>query len=228
MQFQLVENTTTINKGRKPLQIERIFPLNSEVLKRSKCATSKKTLEQSESIASSDYCLYGCPELTDDGQDGHFIYCIMPTVMSRDTTICVLSLLQRKVINRKDTEPRYEYASSLLYMKLPFCERVETFNSCDSEVDMDDRITSLNMIVKKKIVQLVKDRNQCFKDRHNEGQLMDRPVTLSRDCKAHIAMYQLVAPPYLLSVALQDEFNAVASGITCICVILYVNLTYLY
>jgi hypothetical protein len=217
MRFQLIENIITIVEERKPLTIERIFPLDSrEVLTHS----GNVDLEQSQCVNSGDHCLYKCPELAGASQDSHFIYCIMPTVMSEDTTICVLSLLQRKVISMQDAEPRYKYASSLLYTKLPPYERVDAFESSDNEDDMNGRIISLSMGTKKKITQLVKDRNQCFKNTYNnafhEGQLMDRPIVLSSDCKAHIMVHQAVASPYLLSMTLQNEFNALVSSIVCI------------
>jgi hypothetical protein len=117
-------------------------------------------------------------------------------------------------------------------MKLPSQEREDAFDSSDSEDDMNDGAISLSIDVKKEIIQLVEYRNQCFKDKHNgrfrEGRLMDWPITLSRDCKAHIAVYQDVTPPYLLSVSLQDEFNALVSSIACICVTFYANLLHLH
>jgi hypothetical protein len=235
MRFQLVENTTMIGRGRVLPTIERIFPLYNrevlnyleqtkapgiadkvwkQILKESSVSVTPK---QSQRVTSGGHYLYGCPDSADSNRVSHFIYCIIPTVVSRDTMICVLSLLQRKFINRKDTGPRYEYASSLLYMKLPSHDNADFI---DSNNDMNDKITSLDTDIKKKIIQLVKDQNRCFKNIYNstfyEGRLMDRPITLSNDCKAHIAVYQSVTPPHLLTIALQDESNALVSSTACI------------
>jgi hypothetical protein len=245
MQLQLIENATMT--GRELPTIERISSLdNGEVsifLKQKEMSlvgmmrkqlprntrSGNATSEQSQRVTSENRYLYGSPESADGDQVRHFIYCITPTVMSRNMTICVLYLMQRKVINRKGTGPRYKYDSSLLYMKLP---SYNNFGIHYRKENMNNIITSLDTDVKKKIIQLVKYRNQCFKDKHSskfyDGQLMDRPITLSSNCKAHIAVHQSVVSPYLLSITLQDEPNAMVSSTNGICVILYANLMYLH
>jgi hypothetical protein len=75
--------------------------------------------KKSHCITSDGHYLYGFPESADDSRVKNFIYCIMPKKITENMTVCVLHLLQRKIINRKYTRLRYEYASSLLYMKLP-------------------------------------------------------------------------------------------------------------
>jgi hypothetical protein len=255
IRFQLVENISMsthewhVRRGmqsrddERRLTIERIFPLdNGEMLdKRRFIDVDQQRLSESsgENVASkqfqrftcNDFRLYGCSELEDDNRISHFIYCIMPEKISENMTICVLSLSQ-KVIDRKDTSPRYEYASSLLYMKLPFYKRVGNVDTSDNEYDMNGEIEPLSIDTKKKIIHLVEDRNQCFNNTHNnifyEGQLMDRPIKLPNGYRAHVLVHQSVAPPYLLSISLQDEFNVLVSSITCICAISYANLICLH
>jgi hypothetical protein len=244
VRLQLVENITST--GIRLPTIERIFPLDNREM--SFCLEQKEvpvtdamgkhflkgdkswdaTLKRNQRVTNENRYLYGFPESEDNNRVRHFIYCITPAVMSEDAMICVLSLLQRNIIYRKDIEPRYEYSSSLLYMKLP--SRDNTY--IDSNNDMNDKITSLDMDVKEMIIQLVKDRNRCFRNVHNntfyEGRLMDRPIKLSDDCKAHIAVHQSISSPYLLTIALQDEFNALVSSVIYICVASYVNTIYLH
>jgi hypothetical protein len=142
-----------------------------------KNSSGNVTLKQSQRVTSENRYLYGFPEPADDDLDRHFIYCITPTVMSRNITICVLYLLQRKIDDREDAGPHYEYDSSLLYMKLPSYKRVDNVEFLNSKNNMNDIIMSLDTSVKEKIIQLVNYRNQCFKDKHNgkfyDGQLMD-------------------------------------------------------
>jgi hypothetical protein len=237
------------SKERKLLTIERIFPLDnrelltySEKTKRSRTFNGRQqqspedngainVSKKSHRITSGGYYLYGRPELAEDDRVGHFIYCIMPTAITKGMTICVLHLLQRKFINRKDAIPSYEYASSLLYMKLPSYEGEVDRDSLNGSDNVNNRLDPLNIGAKKKIIQLVKDRNQYFDNVHNvfyEAQLMDRPIKLSEDCKAHITVHQSVAPPYLLSITLRDEFNPLVSSTACICTIPYTNSIYLH
>jgi hypothetical protein len=238
MRFHLVENFCVLGEEEKLLTIERISSMYSkEVLvlieetdweksiKRNWRQYQRRDIENAASkqdhrVITFSYRLYRHPESTDSNQFRHFIYCIMPEVASRDTTICVLYLMQRKIIDSKDTELSYEYVSSLLYMKLPSYRRIDK----DGFFDNEDNITSLDTDLKKKIIQLVKYRNKCFKNIRNntfhEGRLMERPVRLSSDYKAYIAVHQSVAPPYLLSVSLRDEDNNKVGSIACICAIL--------
>jgi hypothetical protein len=236
------EPPNTTNKEVKPLTIERILPLDNRellaCLEKTKMSDtivwhqlskshSNAASKQNYRVTGGNICLYRRLESADDSQVNHFIYCIMPKEISENMMVCVLSLLQRKIINRKDTEPRYEYSSSLIYMKLPSREREEAFDSHNNNRNVNDEVIPLNMGVKKEIIQLVKDRNQCFRNVYNnvfyESQLIDWPITLPDDYKAHVAAHQSVAPPYLLSITLRDEFDALVSNITCICVTLYAN-----
>jgi hypothetical protein len=240
MRIQMVGDAKEIVSGKdgmieetRSLRIDRIYPIDdrelSDYLNISKL---KKLLNEIDTIllnkkeGSNTYtdwlswnniCLYGHPKSEDDNQVNHFIYCIREKEILKDTTICVLSLLQ-KTINRKDMGSRYEYASSLFYMKLPSYEGGEAFDSANNNINAIPGETMLSMGVKKRIIQLVEYRNQCFKDMYNstfyEGQLMDRPVKLTNNLEAHIMVHQPVFPLHLLTIMLQDEVNTVVSGIS--------------